>query len=661
MSDIFQPLVSIVIPVYNGSNYMREAIDSAIAQTYQNIEIIVVNDGSNDNGKTREIALSYGDKIRYFEKENGGVSTALNLGIKEMRGEYFSWLSHDDVYYPNKISRQIEELNKLEDKKTIIYSDYEIINEKSNKLYNLNLRDQHEYRKLNNGLYATLNGCLNGCCMLISKEIFDFVGLFDPKLKYTQDYDLWFRFFSENYKVYFIDELLLKSRVHENQDSKKSFVKNECNDLWINFIKKINYEEYKKIDGNKYNVLNKIYTNIKQNLNQPIATDFAKNILDEILEKNINDLGDPLVSIILTCYNQQNFIEDAIKSVLENNYNNYELLIINDNSFDISKDIIDKYKSFNKIKIFHLPKNKGVSFVRNFGIENSRGQLIQFLDGDDILLPNKIIQQVNHLKLNPNLDISYTNFKYFYLKQKIYVVPKIETLEIGKKQFETLLFDWQNPISIPIHTFLFKKECFIDIRFDENYSICEDYLVWLKISKKNFFYEFINIYGCVYNVSEINSCSNYLKVFNQSSGVFLNIYLNLIEDCYSNELYFNKLKFYKQYIGSINIGSINIGSIAKNYYFFNIPIIKIITKHKDIKIKLFCCSFLNLASLKNKGNKAKVKFLGLPIFKIFYKKNGYKIKLIFSFVTIFSKKIQDKKETFKIFGIPFFKSKNKIN
>ena len=62
-----KPLVSIIIPVYNGSNFMREAIDSALAQTYPNIEIIVVNDGSTDN--TREIALSYGDKIRYFEKE----------------------------------------------------------------------------------------------------------------------------------------------------------------------------------------------------------------------------------------------------------------------------------------------------------------------------------------------------------------------------------------------------------------------------------------------------------------------------------------------------------------------------------------------------------------------------------------------------------------
>ena len=71
---------------------MREAIDSALAQTYERVEVIVVNDGSTDG--TEQIALSYGERIRYFRKENGGVSSALNLGIKEMKGEYFSWLSH---------------------------------------------------------------------------------------------------------------------------------------------------------------------------------------------------------------------------------------------------------------------------------------------------------------------------------------------------------------------------------------------------------------------------------------------------------------------------------------------------------------------------------------------------------------------------------------
>ena len=129
------PLVSIVIPVYNGSNYLREAIDSALAQTYSNIEVIVVNDGSNDDGATWKIAHSYGDKIRYFEKENGGVSTALNFGIANMRGKYFSWLSHDDLYYPNKIQVQIDALRKAGDMSKIVYSNWASMPMPGNKIF----------------------------------------------------------------------------------------------------------------------------------------------------------------------------------------------------------------------------------------------------------------------------------------------------------------------------------------------------------------------------------------------------------------------------------------------------------------------------------------------------------------------------------------------
>ena len=81
---MYTPLVSIVIPAYNASNYLSNAIDSALAQTYKNIEIIVVNDGSKDDGATRKIAESYGDKILYFEKSNGGSSSALNYGINQI-------------------------------------------------------------------------------------------------------------------------------------------------------------------------------------------------------------------------------------------------------------------------------------------------------------------------------------------------------------------------------------------------------------------------------------------------------------------------------------------------------------------------------------------------------------------------------------------------
>ena len=111
---MYNPTVSIVIPAYNAANYLAEAIDSALAQTYPHIEIIVVNDGSRDEGATAAVAARYGDRIRYVEKENGGSSSALNTGIAHMTGEWFSWLSHDDLYEPDKLEKQVRYLNELE-------------------------------------------------------------------------------------------------------------------------------------------------------------------------------------------------------------------------------------------------------------------------------------------------------------------------------------------------------------------------------------------------------------------------------------------------------------------------------------------------------------------------------------------------------------------
>src|SRR5215471_2056218 len=122
----FSPKVTIVVPVYNGRDYLREAIESALAQTYQNKEIVVVNDGSLDDGGTASIALSYGKWIRYYWKSNGGVGSALNYAIREMSGEYFSWLSHDDLYVGNKVELEVEAVSRFDIARTIIYSDYSV-------------------------------------------------------------------------------------------------------------------------------------------------------------------------------------------------------------------------------------------------------------------------------------------------------------------------------------------------------------------------------------------------------------------------------------------------------------------------------------------------------------------------------------------------------
>ena len=207
------PAVSIVIPVYNGANYLRQAIDSALAQTYPHTEVIVVNDGSNDGGRTHEIALSYGSRIRYFEKNNGGVATALNLGVREMRGEFFSWLSHDDVYYPEKIARQLEHWGKIADDRAILFSGSHIIDESSRIIGSARV---HPFA-LSNSILAVLGTYVGGCSMLIPKSAFDDAGLFNERLRNSQDNELWLRMVMKGYRLRYMPDVLIQSRRHAEQ------------------------------------------------------------------------------------------------------------------------------------------------------------------------------------------------------------------------------------------------------------------------------------------------------------------------------------------------------------------------------------------------------------------------------------------------------------
>lgn len=232
-SETFAPLVSIVIPVYNGSNYMREAIDSALAQTYKNIEVIVVNDGSCDDGETARIAYEYGDKIRYIYKENGGVSTALNTGIKNMNGEYFSWLSHDDAYMPDKIEKQVEALSKVDDKSTLVCCDYVHMDKESKLIGNMPRVDSKDIKMLS-WEYMLLNlfkkGPVNGCSLLIKKSIFEEVGLFDESLRFYQDGFMWYKIFLAKYAVLSIPDICVKGRIHDKQltQTGQSLFRKDC-------------------------------------------------------------------------------------------------------------------------------------------------------------------------------------------------------------------------------------------------------------------------------------------------------------------------------------------------------------------------------------------------------------------------------------------------
>ena len=235
------PKVTIIIPVYNGDDYLAEAIDCALAQDYDNTEILVVNDGSTDGGASERIALSYGDRIRYYHKENGGVSSVLNFAFQKMTGEYFSWLSHDDLYYPNKISAQVDFLNKLlkensniELKKTVLHTATESIDRDGKVIKTPNYSDLPEKENTLDTIIGNVyHYRLSGCSFLLPAACIDDIGEFREDVRTVSDVEYWYRLLFSGYQFYCIHQILVKNRSHGKQvgKTKVSLFDRELNDL----------------------------------------------------------------------------------------------------------------------------------------------------------------------------------------------------------------------------------------------------------------------------------------------------------------------------------------------------------------------------------------------------------------------------------------------
>ena len=210
-------LVSIIMPVYNGQLYIIESIESVLAQTYENWELIIVNDGSTD--KTEEIIFKFqnlSNKVKYFYKVNEGQVKATNFGILKSNGEYVAFLDSDDLWENDKLNRQINFIlkNKNVD---FLYSKYNSIDENGNLLCTNNSHDSlNHYKDL-------LKRCFIGrLTVIVKKSILIELNLFDEFLHSTDDWDMWIRI-SEKFKLSFLDEVVASYRIHPQSMSKNLY------------------------------------------------------------------------------------------------------------------------------------------------------------------------------------------------------------------------------------------------------------------------------------------------------------------------------------------------------------------------------------------------------------------------------------------------------
>lgn len=208
-------LVSVIVPAYQSAKYLSEALNSLLRQTYNDIEIIIIDDGSTDETKNIVAPYLLNKKIKYFYINNSGTAKAKNFGLQQAHGQYIQILDADDLLNPNAISEKITFLKK-NPQYSAVYSDFEYFDNKKKQKISPNKR--LSFRSAKSG--SLFNDLIKGNflainSLLISKNIFNHAGLFNENLAHHEDWELWLRFDLAGCTWGFLNKKLALCRLHE--------------------------------------------------------------------------------------------------------------------------------------------------------------------------------------------------------------------------------------------------------------------------------------------------------------------------------------------------------------------------------------------------------------------------------------------------------------
>lgn len=204
-----QPFIDVIIPSYNGLPYLKEAIDSVLSQTYKNFYLYVVDDGSTDKKATENYVKNINDeRVKYFKKPNGGLSSARNYGIEASKSPFIALLDADDIWMPEKLEKQIKYFDEYHDvgmvygyQKTIDKYD-EIIGEVTH------CKEGYLFNYLLSGNKVSGSGSM----VVIKRSVIEDVGLFRKDFLIGEDWEMWLRI-ARKYKIGCAKEYLAKIRI----------------------------------------------------------------------------------------------------------------------------------------------------------------------------------------------------------------------------------------------------------------------------------------------------------------------------------------------------------------------------------------------------------------------------------------------------------------
>lgn len=464
-----KPIVSVVIPCYNQDEYLAEAVESVVAQTFNKWECIIVNDGSPDNTSVVAQGLieKYSDKnISLIEKSNGGLSDARNAGISASRGKYILPLDADDKIKPDYLEKAVRALDENHDF-SIVYVDEERFGDESgvhrkgeSTLKNLFIANVHDY------------------CSLYRREVWESCGGYSPAMFLGgEDWNFWIAAAKRDFKSLHIKEPLFMYRVRKNSMVAETSAK-------INEVKAHIVTHHPEIFSQETRAkADKIIKKSPADSKDKLRKIYEKHPDNQILEimSDVADSSDSLalVSVVIPTRNRRGMLQNALESVAGQTYKNIEIIVVNDAGEEVS-DIVELFEKRANVKYVAHDINRGLSAARNTGISNSSGKYLCFLDDDDVFYDNHVETLVDFLE-NYEYKIAYTNAERGSLKRdgSTYYEDSVDLpFDVDFDRDALLVAN-----ITPVLCVMVERECFDEAGlFDENLSTHEDWDMWIRLS-----------------------------------------------------------------------------------------------------------------------------------------------------------------------------------
>jgi len=442
----------IIVITHNALKYTEKCIESILRFTKDvKYRIIFVDNDSTDN--TLDYLKKVPNSILISNKDNKGFAKAMNQGLDQVTGEYTVWLNNDTIVSKGWLSRMINHLEVFHDSGAIgpMCNATGIIQREDEWESKAKINDVNEfareYYQKNNGMVIEYHR-IAGFCIVMKSELIKKVGKLDEQFNFGgyDDDDYCRRIKEAGYKILIAKDVF----IYHKSGATFSAIKDPDKDLGF--------------------------------LMQKLRVQFLRKALkindDEVDEKL-------LVSVIMPTRNRVNIIPYAISSVLNQKYKNLELIIVNDGGIDLEETI--KKFSDNRIKYIFNEKSKGKSYANNIGLSHAKGEIIAYLDDDDLWYPNHLSQTVKFLTKFDSREMVYTDYV------NVDAIIEVNGNQIPKRKEVVLQQEFrENPIDnmnfIPNFSVVHYKKLLAKTgEFDEKLKYYEDWDLFRRFSKKTHF------------------------------------------------------------------------------------------------------------------------------------------------------------------------------